>query len=105
MVTPFLTNIVLTDEVGGTSFKVCIEVYYHCEDRALVLMGHPGTINVGGKVTTRLVFPKLATFVESKRFPCAFVSETYGSNANDLSTSQKWFDSLPEAINQLFAER
>ena len=53
MVTPFLTNIVLTDEVGGASFKVCIEVYYHCEDRALVLMGHPGTINVGGKVTTR----------------------------------------------------
>jgi len=52
MVTPFLTNTVLTDEVGGSSFKVCIEVYYHCEDRALVLMGHPGTINVGGKVTT-----------------------------------------------------
>jgi len=36
MVTPFLTNIVLTDEVGGSSFKVCIEVHYHCEDRALV---------------------------------------------------------------------
>ena len=48
-----LTNSVLTDEVGGSSFKVCIEVYYHCEDRALVLVGYPWTINVRGKVTTR----------------------------------------------------
>ena len=51
-----------------------------------------------------LIFPKLATLIQSERLPGALVPKPNGSYSNDLFPSEVALQSLPQAIHQRLAD-